>query len=134
MKLVDIYCLNCRSVVSDILLENQEDPGIRYCPTCDLLTKYGIVCNGGTGGRWRWNDFPSKTDVDYYSKCVTSDGPVAEDADGKPITHYRTGERLDKSERFSEDSRTERRERILHERKVRYGKTNIYIDLGRKHG
>ena len=106
----DMVCLRCGKVECDIMANVEKRI---KCNKCGRRTLHRDACRGGHKSRVRINDWPS--DPAFYRGQVTSEIKPVVDADGETIENVHTGRPMADSDRFSDESRAERRDRIEHD-------------------
>jgi hypothetical protein len=117
--LTDLYCPTCDKTVEDV--DRDTHPRVCACGS-RLLPR----CNGGTGSRYRQQDWPSDPRF-YRGQCKASIARVGQyDADGSgrviPSPLNGTG-------KHSKEAQAERRERVYFDDDARRGHAPIRIDL-----
>jgi len=122
----DIYCVECGIIEIDVY----EDPGMLPCNECRMITKHDIVCNGGTGHRYRQQDWPdARINPEFYHGQTTSKiEAITIDDNGNelPVTHFQDGHVL--HDKYTGDYAEENKDRNYHRMLKEAGKTRIYID------
>lgn len=130
MVLKDIQCRECGRV-RDMMLNGDETWVVTTCTGCQKQTHHDTICNGGTGKRYRWNDWAG---VDFRGQVEalppTAHVKDSETGEEKVLTSVATGEPMHNDPRLHGDRRKERRDRVYHKHDKRQGKTPLYFDQG----
>jgi hypothetical protein len=126
----DVYCIECESTHEDVYLDGSD--AVLYCCACNANTIHIPVCNGGMKHRARVNDFPE--DHAWWRGRIKCNPPqVHHDRERtQPVKNIHTGEAMHDGPRYSEDSMSERRDRMHHKNDSKRGKTPLYFDSKRK--
>ena len=134
MPLRDFYCTACGATIADVLARMDEVHMVLPCRGCNANREHGAVCTGGTGTRFRQQDWPD--DERFYRGQVTASAPQVTEIDDKtkqerPTRHSRLPVAMHDLPRYSADARAERRDRLHHAQDRRNGRTPIRIGARR---
>jgi hypothetical protein len=129
MVIKDFFCEGCQAENYGIQVESVEIVHRdMWCSRCNAETHWAVICNGGTGKRYRTNDISED-----YLKGLRSDvrwmGPHAT-LDGKPCVDEHGNALEDNREKYNEDIRAERREQWESERRAQFVGPRLFNDLG----
>jgi hypothetical protein len=127
MILRDYFCLQCGEVKFDVA----EDTDQLYCKNCKKKTAHGVVCNGGANSRWRFCDFPD--DPEWW-QGRTSSKVTAHYKDDDGVEHkveHKDGGVIHEQDKFVGDGSSEKRDKIRHNIRKRFGKEKIFVDGGK---
>lgn len=123
----DMSCSVCETVRRNEMLDSPHVLVAKlHCDACGAVTEHVALCNGGTGIRYRVNDFP--IDPRFYRGQVEVTGHAVT-ADDKPVILRDGKTAVQDAPKFTDaDRRGERREKHYWKSDKKRGHTPLYFD------
>lgn len=120
----DFYCNFCKNEKYNVVVASYKVvDDLMFCSKCNQSTSHSVLCNGGTGKRYHFNDWnidDLRKDVRLIKTGTTTDGKPNCDEHGTPYAD---------NKKYSMDSIAERREALeSRQRANRVGK-KLFLDM-----